>query len=63
MGANFNIGPIVTVGVKGGYLFEGFVGTVGSDRYPTYENDFDFHGHNNELFFNICILFRFNDFL
>jgi hypothetical protein len=62
MGANFNIGPTVTLGIKGGYLFQGFVGTVDNDRYSTYENDFDFHGHTDELYFDICILFRFGDF-
>lgn len=60
IGANFNIGSTVTLGLKAGYIFSGFIGVIENDHH-TYE-DYDFDGSSNELYFNAVIIFRIGDY-
>ncbi len=57
LGANFNFGPVFTLGLKGGYLFEGYAGQLsepGSD-------DQTLTMTNGNAFLNIAALFRIKD--
>ncbi|WP_419661698.1 uncharacterized protein Dvar_21340 [Desulfosarcina variabilis str. Montpellier] len=60
IGANFNIGSTVTLGLKAGYIFSNFLGVIENDSH-TYE-DYDFDGSSTELYFNAVIIFRFGDY-
>ncbi len=60
IGANFNLGSTVTLGLKAGYIFSNFIGVVENDSY-TYE-DYDFDGSSTELYFNVVIIFRIGDY-
>ncbi len=57
LGANFNFGPVFTLGLKGGYLFEGYAGQMtqsGSD-------DDTLTMSNGNAFLNLSAIFRIKD--
>jgi hypothetical protein len=62
IGANFNIGPVVTLSFKGGYLFTQHWGTGEDNRtvpvYPDIDSADVSGGH---AYGNVSILFRFDD--
>ena len=63
IGANINISPTLSLSFKGGYLFEGVVGTMETDRHSYYHDyyDYDFDGSQEELFINFSLIFRFGE--
>ncbi|MFC1761858.1 hypothetical protein ACFL6U_07230 [Planctomycetota bacterium] len=58
IGANFNFGPVFTLGLKAGYLFEGFVGI---EQFDPTSVDWEVTGTNQEVFFNLSAIFRIRD--
>lgn len=57
LGANFNFGPVFTLGLKGGYLFEGYAGQLSE---PGVE-DQTLTMSNGNAFLNIAAIFRIKD--
>jgi hypothetical protein len=57
VGANFNIGSTVTLAVKTGYLFQGFVG-IGEDDF---DDEYTYTGTSRNFYVNFAIIFRIGD--
>jgi hypothetical protein len=58
IGANFNIGEVVTLAVKAGFLLQGHVG-IGEEDY-TYEED-TITGSSTQFYVNFALIFRIGD--
>jgi hypothetical protein len=60
LGVNLHLGPVVTLSLKGGYLFDlgvGYAECKGSSCGP----DSNFNSNGGEPFINFAIIFRIND--
>lgn len=55
LGLNLHFGPVVSLGLKSGYLFEGVAGNA--DGFDS----IDFHGSDTMYFFTLSLIFRIND--
>jgi hypothetical protein len=62
-GANFHMGSAVSLSVKAGYLYEGFVGAGDWANTMGYSSDYDevYWGASSQFFINFSILFRIGD--
>ncbi|OGR02164.1 MAG: hypothetical protein A2511_13890 [Deltaproteobacteria bacterium RIFOXYD12_FULL_50_9] len=58
IGANINLGSVVTIGIKTGYLFSKFFGS-GEDKLYNYSEDYEID--DQQYFVNMSILFRIGE--
>ena len=58
LGLNINIGKLITLGFKSGYLFESIIGQ-GKDDFT--RETIDYTGNDTYFYLNFAIIFRIND--